>query len=65
MAADGLSVKTADRRVTVDGLAGRGIDFRHLLDEQGRGLMTRLAGDDDGDDDGEDDGPAWRVMLGR
>tara|TARA_R100000963_G_scaffold13998_2_gene10046 strand:+ start:1483 stop:4365 length:2883 start_codon:yes stop_codon:yes gene_type:complete len=61
LAADGLSVKTADRRVTVDGLAGRGIDFRHLLDEQGRGLMTRLAGDDDG----EDDGPAWRVMLGR
>ncbi len=61
LSADGLSVKTADRRVAVDGLAGRGIDFRHLLDEQGRGLMARLSGDDDS----EDSGPGWRVLLGR
>ncbi len=61
LSADGLSVETADRRVTVDGLAGRGIDFRHLLDEQGRGLITRLAGDDDS----ESSGPGWRVILGR
>lgn len=61
LAAEGLSVKTADRRVAVDGLTGRGIDFQHLLDEQGRGLMTRLAGDDDGDDAG----PGWRILLGR
>lgn len=61
LAADGLSVTTADRRVTVDGLAGRGIDFRHLLDERGRGLMTRLAGDDNS----QDTGPGWRVILGR
>ena len=61
LSADGLSVTTADRRVAVDGLAGRGIDFRHLLDEQGRGLMARLTGDDDS----EDSGPGWRVLLGR
>ena len=61
LAAEGLSVRTADRRIAVDGLSGRGIDFQHLLDEQGRGLMARLrAGDDDGGS-----GPGWRVMLGR
>ncbi len=61
LGADGISVKSANRLVTVDGLAGHGIDFRHLLDEQGRGLATRLAGDDDG----EQGGPDWRVILGR
>jgi len=61
LGADGLRVNSADRRVIIDGLAGRGIDFRHLLDEQGRGLAARLAGDDDD----QQDGGAWRVTLGR
>ncbi|HEX5678157.1 MAG TPA: DUF748 domain-containing protein [Alcanivorax sp.] len=61
LGADGVTVKSADRRIAIDGLAGRGIDFRHLMDEQGRTLVARLAGDDDG----EDSGPDWRVILGR
>lgn len=61
LSADGLAVNTGAERVAIDGLAARGLDFLHVLDDQGRSLGARLGGDG-----AEDDGGApWRVRLGR
>ena len=62
LSADGLKVDTGAETVTVDGLAARGLDVLHVIDDQGRGLAARLAGEDDGSE--SDDG-GWRVRLGR
>tara|TARA_A100001391_G_scaffold147541_7_gene105036 strand:- start:7342 stop:10230 length:2889 start_codon:yes stop_codon:yes gene_type:complete len=61
LSADGLKVDTGAETVTLDGLAARGLDILHVIDNQGRGLATRLAGNDDG----KDQGGAWRVRLGK
>ncbi|MFP1684039.1 DUF748 domain-containing protein [Alloalcanivorax sp. C16-1] len=62
LSADGLKVDTGAETVSLDGLAARGLDVLHVIDDQGRGLAARLGGEDDGSE--SDDG-GWRVRLGR
>ncbi|QJX03231.1 DUF748 domain-containing protein [Alcanivorax sp. IO_7] len=59
LSADGLTVNTGAERVAIDGLAARGLDFLHVLDDQGRSLGARLGGDGAEDEGGAPGGCGW------